>query len=79
MSLYIFSPTGGGRSVGIVPSRTKATGFSLVLVLHFLKIFINWQPAESYRLHEIKYLDSPNNMINNKNTPQKSNFSWLTI
>ena len=27
------SPTGGGRSVGIVRSRTKATEFSLVLVL----------------------------------------------
>ena len=26
------SPTGGGRSVGIVRSRTKATEFSLVLV-----------------------------------------------
>jgi len=27
------SPTGGGRSVGIVRSRTKATEFSLVLVI----------------------------------------------
>jgi hypothetical protein len=29
--LSLFSPTGGGRSVGIVRSRTKATEFSLVL------------------------------------------------
>jgi hypothetical protein len=30
--LSLTSPTGGGRSVGIVRSRTKATEFSLVLV-----------------------------------------------
>jgi hypothetical protein len=30
--LVLTSPTGGGRSVGIVRSRTKATEFSLVLV-----------------------------------------------
>ena len=29
--LALTSPTGGGRSVGIVRSRTKATEFSLVL------------------------------------------------
>ena len=29
--LALTSPTGGGRSVGIVRSRTKATDFSLVL------------------------------------------------
>jgi len=28
--LALTSPTGGGRSVGIVPSRTKATEFSFV-------------------------------------------------
>jgi len=28
--LVLVSPTGGGRSVGIVRSRTKATEFSLV-------------------------------------------------
>jgi len=28
--LALTSPTGGGRSVGIVRSRTKATEFSLV-------------------------------------------------
>ena len=30
--LAVTSPTGGGRSVGMVRSRTKATEFSLVLV-----------------------------------------------
>jgi hypothetical protein len=30
--LALTSPTGGGRSVGIVRSRTKAMEFSLVLV-----------------------------------------------
>ena len=29
--LALISPTGGGRSVGVVRSRTKATEFSLVL------------------------------------------------
>jgi hypothetical protein len=33
--LALTSPTGGGRSVGIVRSRTKATEFSLVLVTYF--------------------------------------------
>jgi hypothetical protein len=32
--LALNSPTSGGRSVGIVRSRTKATEFSLVLVLN---------------------------------------------
>jgi hypothetical protein len=32
--LALTSPTGGGRSVGIVRSRTKATEFSLVLALY---------------------------------------------
>ena len=31
--LELTSPTGGGRSVGIVRSRTKATEFSLVFIL----------------------------------------------
>jgi len=30
--LALTSPTGGGRSVGMVRSRTKATGFSLVYI-----------------------------------------------
>jgi len=37
--LALTSPTGGGRSVGIVRSRTKATEFSLVyiyIILHFI-------------------------------------------
>jgi len=37
--LALTSPTGGGRSVGIVRARTKATEFSLVYV---------------YRLHELQ-------------------------
>ena len=32
--LALTSPTGGGRSVGMVRSRTEATEFSLVLILH---------------------------------------------
>ena len=32
--LALTSPTGGGRSVGIVRSRTKATEFSLVLYIY---------------------------------------------
>jgi hypothetical protein len=32
--LALTSPTGGGRSVGIVRSRTKATEFSLVLYVN---------------------------------------------
>jgi len=31
--LALTSPTGGGRSVGIVRSRTKATDFSLVFYM----------------------------------------------
>jgi hypothetical protein len=36
--LALTSPTGGGRSVGIVRSRTKATDFSLVLLQMYLII-----------------------------------------
>jgi len=36
------SPTGGGRSVGIVRVRTKATEFSLVLVPKFVPLFCNY-------------------------------------
>jgi len=35
--LALTSPTGGGRSVGIVRSRTKATEFSLVYPPEFPK------------------------------------------
>jgi len=38
--LSLTSPTGGGRCVGIVRSRTKATEFSLVLVLNIL---LSWK------------------------------------
>ena len=37
--LALTSPTGGGRSVGIVRSRTKTTEFSLVLVGLIYKIY----------------------------------------
>jgi len=33
--LALISPTGGGRSVGIVRVRTKATEFSLVFNVHY--------------------------------------------
>jgi len=34
--LALTSPTGGGRSAGIVRSRTKATEFSLVKCIFYL-------------------------------------------
>ena len=37
--LALTSPTGGGRSVGIVRSRTKATEFSLILVINNVLVF----------------------------------------
>jgi len=37
--LALNSPTGGGRSVGIVRSRTKATEFSLVFNTYYGKGF----------------------------------------
>ena len=36
--LALTSPTGGGRSVGIVRSRTKATEFSLVTIPRYESI-----------------------------------------
>ena len=36
--LALTSPTGGGRSVGIVRSRTKATEFSLVLAIKTVQL-----------------------------------------
>ena len=44
--LALTSPTGGGRSVGIVRSRTMATEFSLVLVC----IMITAGMGVTYRL-----------------------------
>ena len=38
--LALTSATGGGRSVGIVRSRTKATEFSLVLLMFFTCDFL---------------------------------------
>jgi hypothetical protein len=51
--LALTSPTGGGRSVGIVRSRTKATEFSLVFTIFYavevimasLKIQVLWDVA----------------------------------
>ena len=40
--LALTSPTGGGRSVGIVRSRTKATEFSLVLVSVYTNVSVNY-------------------------------------
>jgi len=34
--LELTSPTGGGRSVGIVRSRTKATDFFLITLLLYI-------------------------------------------
>ena len=38
--LALTSPTGGGRSVGIVRVRTKATEFSLVVLLTGINYYI---------------------------------------
>ena len=41
--LALTSPTGGGRSVGIVRSRTKATEFSLYMLVCFVCVcFVNY-------------------------------------
>ena len=44
--LALTSPTGGGSSVGIVRSRTKATEFSLVLVLLHLPYSPELTPSD---------------------------------
>jgi hypothetical protein len=41
--LALTSPAGGGRSVGMVRSRTKATEFSLVYIFYILQFFANDQ------------------------------------
>jgi hypothetical protein len=46
--LALTSPTGGGRSVGIVRSRTKATEFSFSLVLHVLVSDRNARTAHQF-------------------------------
>ena len=43
--LTLTSPTGGGRSVGIVRSRTKATEFSLVLVHIYMCYMCECRPG----------------------------------
>ena len=37
------SPTGGGRSVGMVRSRTKATEFSLFIIIYCNWVVTQWQ------------------------------------
>ena len=48
--LALTSPTGGGRSVGIVRVRTKATEFSLVFNLYFSDAFENRMSVTILRL-----------------------------
>jgi hypothetical protein len=42
--LALSSPTGSGRSVGIVRSRTKATEFSLVYIYRSLYVSGDYEP-----------------------------------
>jgi len=44
------SPTGGGRSVGMVRSRTNATEFSLVLVCSSLQGFLYLEDGSKFTL-----------------------------
>jgi hypothetical protein len=56
--LALTSPTSGGRSLGIVRSRTKTTELLLLLILHFLRIDflqLNWIKIV---LHQILTLPS---------------------
>jgi len=47
--LALTSPTGGGRSVGIVRVRTKATEFSLVLY-ESVHIDTLWECVEEFKI-----------------------------
>jgi hypothetical protein len=57
--LALTSPTSGGRSVGIVRSRTEATEFVLVIVTPSTNCIVLWtissyclsEPAKTLRLH----------------------------
>jgi hypothetical protein len=53
--LALTSPTGGGRSVGIVRSRTKATEFSLVHVRYSAEFFLECEVFQR-EVEEIKTL-----------------------
>jgi len=46
--LALTSPTGGGRSVGIVRVRTKATEFSVSASLRISFLIIQWIIGKSY-------------------------------
>jgi hypothetical protein len=48
-SLALTSPTGGGRSVGIVRSRTKATEFSLPTFLWIYGVVFGKEKVQLYR------------------------------
>jgi hypothetical protein len=55
--LLLTSPTGGGRSVGMVRSRTKTTEFSLVLVIvRVLERKKSLIPLECTPLSTLKYV-----------------------
>ena len=51
--LALTSPTGGGRSVGIVRSQTKATEFSLVYDCPFSYLLVSFP---TFILYELKLL-----------------------
>jgi hypothetical protein len=50
--LALTSPTGGGRSVGVVRSRTKATEFSLVFLVPSLTSSECWRKGEAFGSEE---------------------------
>jgi hypothetical protein len=50
--LALTSPTGGGRSVGVVRSRTKATEFSLVF--YYVYLFGIKEVIVSYFIFEVQ-------------------------
>ena len=50
------SPTGGGRSVGIVRSRTKATEFSFSLVLWIYIFFWRCDPTRAMASSLLRFL-----------------------
>ena len=56
--LALTSPTGGGRSVGIVRSRTKATEYSISgnkITFSFLVAINLKYSATEFKQHEIKF------------------------
>ena len=47
--LALTSPAGGGRSVGIVRVRTKATEFSLVLVAYLMLLTVSSKLEKTWK------------------------------